>query len=129
MYWYGSPLGWIGFDTVVVDLASTNRSDVVTRLISRVGLNGWGNTEGRAWVGAQVSQPNWGATVATRGSAVLEKAAVGGKAAAEEKAPPLREATSGANCLVATPVRWKGSLPIPIARCVHHPTGVRACPF
>ena len=46
---------------------STNRSDVVTRLDSRVVLNGWANTEGKVWVGAQVSQPNWVATVATRG--------------------------------------------------------------
>ena len=111
----------MGFDTVVVDLASTNRSDVVTRLDSRVVLNGWGNTEGKALVGAQVFQPNWGATVVTRGSSVLEKAAAG------VKAPPVREATSGANCPVTTPDRWKGSLLTPIARCVHHPREVRVC--
>ena len=62
-----SPLGSTDFDTVVVDLASTNRSDVVTRLDSGVVLNRWGNTEGKVWISAQVSQPNWVATVATRG--------------------------------------------------------------
>ena len=62
-----SRLGLNGFDTVVVELPSTNRFDVVTRLDSGVVLNRWGNTGGKAWVGARVSQPNWVATVATLG--------------------------------------------------------------
>ena len=83
--------------------------------------NRLGNTRGKVWVGARVSQPNWVATVATQGLSVLERTAAAAAHGVKGPPVPAREAASGANCFVETRRQSKGILLTAIALCVHHP--------